>query len=320
MKSTLQELEKKFGLEQAHIDKNEVVSTGSLTLDIAVGNGGLPMGRIVEAAGMESSGKSTTTLHIIAEAQKRFPDKLVALFDYENSFDEQYAIALGVNCEKDDDGNFKFLKIYQPQSQEQGYDMIIALVESGLVSVVVIDSHTAACPQKIIDGEMGDATIGLAARNNSKFLNKVKGLCNKHKVLLFAISQMRANIGGYGASDVTTGGNAWKFYSDIRLKFNKSVDKDNALNETTVTVIKNKCAAPFGVAKFNVEWGKGIDYLGELVDIAIDNKIVNKGGAWLTYGETKVQGKAKFKDLLRDNDDFKNEFETKVKECLKELL
>lgn len=312
MKSTLQELEKKFGLEQANIDKNEVISTGSLTLDLAVGNGGLPLGRIVEAAGMESSGKSTETLHLIAEAQKKYPNKVAALFDYENSFDAQYAQALGVDLNK--------LRIYQPQSQEQGYDMIIALIESDIVSIVVIDSHTAACPQKIIDGEMGDATIGLAARNNSKFLNKVKGLCNKHKVLLFAISQMRANIGGYGASDVTTGGNAWKFYSDIRLKFNKSVDKDNALNETTVTVIKNKCAAPFGVAKFNVEWGKGIDYLGELVDIAIDNKIVNKGGAWLTYGETKVQGKAKFKDLLRDNDDFKNEFEIKVKECLKELL
>ena len=308
MKSTLQELEKKFGLEQAVIDVKETISTGSISLDIALGNGGLPLGKVVEAIGMESLGKSTTTLHLIAEAQKKFPDKLAALFDYENSFDSEYATALGVDIDK--------LRIYQPQSQEQGYDMIMSLIESDLVSVVIIDSHTAACPQKIIDGDMSDATIGLAARNNSKFLNKVKGLCNKHKVLLFAISQMRANIGGYGALSVSTGGNGWKFYSDIRMQFNKTVDKDHELNETTVTVIKNKCASPFGVAKFNVIWGQGIDRLGELVDISIEKGIVKKGGAWLSYGETKVQGKEKFKELLRDNEDFKKEFE---QQCLEGL-
>lgn len=312
MKTSLQELEKKFDLEQADIDKQEVISTGSLTLDLAVGNGGLPLGRVVEAIGPESSGKSTTTLHLIAEAQKKYPNKIAVLFDYEHSFDAEYAVTLGVDTDS--------LRIYQPQSQEQGYDMAIGIITSDLASIVIIDSHTAACPQKIIEGDMSDATMALAARNNSKFLNKVKGLCNKHKVLLFAISQLRANIGGYGAAIVSTGGNAWKFYSDIRLSFAKTLDKEKELNETTVTVIKNKCSVPFKTAKFNIDWGTGIDYLGELIDLAIENKIIEKGGSWLTYEETKVQGKAKFRELLMDNEEFKNEFETKVKECLKELL
>lgn len=307
-KNKLEELEKQLGLNRTPNEKKEVISSGSIGLDLALGNGGFMVGKIVEAFGDFSSGKSTSTLHLIKEAQIRFPDKKVALLDYENSFDAAYAQSVGVDIDS--------LIIYQPTTMEQGYNMAIKLVENEIVSVIVIDSHTAATPQKVLDGEIGDATIGLAARLNSTFLSKIKGELNKHNVLLFAISQLRSNIGGYGAAETTTGGNAWKFYSDVRLRFQKSVDKDKELSETTITVVKNKCAVPFRQAKINILWGKGYDTLGELIDIGIQAGFIIKGGAWLTYGENKIQGKEKFKELLQDNPEFLNEIKEKVNNYL----
>lgn len=301
MSKTVLELEKKNGLEKANVSDLQVISTGSLMLNAATNLGGVPVGKIIEVQGPESSGKSTATLHQIAEFQKAIPNKQCALFDYENSFDKEYAENLGVDVDK--------LLIYQPDNQEQGLNMLHDLMVNDLISLAVIDSHTAAPPQKVVEGEIGDSTIGLQARNHSTFLSKIKGLCGKHNCTIYAVSQTRANIGGYGPSDNTTGGNSWKFYADMRFRFTKSVDKDKELNETTITVIKNKCAQPFGVAKFNIVWGEGFDYLGELIDILIEKKVINKGGAWLTYGDLKIQGKEKFKELLKDNQELKTELE-----------
>lgn len=304
-KVTIEVIEKTYGLHTISPTTVDVVSTGSILLNRALGCGGYALGKIIELQGAESSGKSTAVMHAIAEFQKKFPDKKVALFDYENSFDIDYATALGVDINK--------VIIYQPDNLEQGLNMIIELVKNDLVSLVCLDSHTSALPKKIIEGEIGDATIGLAARMYSIFLAKLKGLCEKNKITLIAISQLRANIGVmYGPSETTTSGNGWKFYSDVRIKFNKSIDKDGEKNDTTITVIKNKCGKPFGTAKISIEWGKGFDVIGEIIDICIEYGIISKGGAWLTYGDLKVQGKEKFKEMLIDNPEFRQELEDKI--------
>lgn len=302
--SKLEELEKEYGLEQAEIDKSKVISTGSMGLNLAVGNGGLVLGKIVEAFGDFSSGKSTATLHLMAEAQVKYPNRKVALFDYENSFDIDYATNIGVDVDN--------LIIYQPRTMEQGYDMINSIVREELVSLVVIDSHTAAVPQKILEGKTGDATMALGARMNSLFLSKIKGALNKHDVLLFAISQLRANIGGYGPLQITSGGNGWKFYSDVRLSFQKKVDKEKELNSTIITVVKNKCAVPFKSAEIDLIWGEGFDTIGEIVDLAADKGIITKGGSWLTYNDVKVQGKEKFRQLIIDNPELGEELKSKL--------
>lgn len=306
----LADLEKKYGMGRIALDDLTVVNTGSIQLNRAMGIGGTAVGKMIELLGMNSCGKSTIALHQIVEYQKAFPERRVALFDYENSFDKKYAEAIGVDIDS--------LLIYQPTNQESGYDMILGLIEKELVSCVVIDSQTAAAPKAIIDGEMGDATIGLQARNNSKFCLKVKGMLHIHKVTLFFISQIRDIIGGYGGeSTTTTGGQAIKFYADVRWKVWKTNDKLNELNKTTIDVIKNKLGNPFGQAKINICWGTGFDTIGEIADYAEDFGIIKRGGAWYSYGETKLgQGMENTKATLVDNPELLEEITQKVMDRL----
>ncbi len=291
----LEELEKKYGLGRIDPKSLTVIDTGSIQLNKATGINGLPLGKIIEIFGAESSGKSTITLHLIAEFQKAIPDKRVVLFDFEHSFDKRYASNLNVDVDK--------LLIYQPDYMEMGYDMILGLIEKDIVSLVVLDSQTAAMPKAVIDGDMGDATIGLQARINSKFCGKIKGLLSIHNSTLVSISQTRANIGGMTPGDISTGGNAWKFYADMRWKVWKMNDKINEANKTTIDVIKNKTSKPFGQAKINILWGVGYDKLGEIIDYACDFNIIKKGGSWFTFREEKFQGTDKIKVFLEDNPD-----------------
>lgn len=300
----LADLEKKYGMGRLVVEDSVIVSTGSLQLNQAMGVNGTAVGKIIEIFGPESSGKSTIVLHQIAEYQKAFPERRAALFDYEHSFDKKYAKSLGVDVDN--------LLIYQPETQEEGYDMILALVENKIVSCVVIDSQSAATPKAVLQGEMGDSTIGLQARINSKFCMKVKGLLDVHNCTLFIISQLRDAIGSMGESTTTTGGKAIKYYADVRWKVWKMNDKINELNKTTIDVIKNKLAAPFGQAKINILWGYGFDKLGEIIDYAVEFDFIKKGGAWFTFGENKFQGVEKLKDFLEENYEILLELEQKV--------
>jgi recombination protein RecA len=304
MDQKLEKLNKKYKSALANTNGTwKVIPTGSIGLDRALGVGGVPLGIIMELYGMPSAGKSTLTLEIIAQAQKK--DKKCALVDFEFSFDRNYAEALGIDMNK--------VTVYQPSSQEEGFDLILEASEIGAFDIIVLDSHTAAMPQAIIEGEMGDQTMGLQARNNSKFLGKVKGLLKRKECTLIAISQYRANIGGYGSGMVTTGGNGWKFYADIRVKMNKSDDKKNEQNKTTATVEKNKCGAPYKEAKFNVVYGKGIDTLQEIIDSAVDQEILNKRASWYTLDNgTKIQGDEEMKKYLKNNPEFLKELTVKA--------
>jgi recombination protein RecA len=300
-------LEKKYGMQKVKAQKSEIVSTGSYALNSATRLGGYPKGKLIELYGAESSGKSTMVLHAIAQFQKACPDKKAALIDYEYSFDKGYAESLGVDVEN--------LLIYQPDSQEVGYNMILGLLEAHICSLIVIDSHTAAIPLKVIEGEIGISTIGLSARNNSNFLGKAKGLIDKSKTTIIAVSQTRVDIGGMGDTNKPTGGSAWKFYADMRLKVWKSNDKDNELNKTTVDVVKNKCAVPFGKAEFNILWGIGIDNIQEIIDIAVMKDIVKRAGSWYSYGEVKLgQGVNGVKKLFEDNPELMEEIKNKILE------
>lgn len=301
----LAELEKKYGMEKITKGNKEVISSGSFTIDKATHLNGYPKGKLIEIYGPESSGKSTIVLHAIAEAQRVVKDKKVALIDYEYSFDAEYAQSVGVDLEK--------LLVYQPDSQESGYDMIIGLLTEELCSMIVIDSHTAAIPVKVIEGEMGDSTVGLQARNNSKFLGKIKGLLDKSGTILLAVSQTRVNIGGMGDTNVPTGGSAWKFYADMRLKVWKSLEKEKEQNKTTVDIVKNKCANPFGKAEFNIVWGKGIDRIQEILDFAVEKDVVKRSGSWFSYGDIKLgQGANGVKELFENNPELYEEIKNKV--------
>lgn len=301
----LAELEKKYGLNVASGETLSVVSSGSHTINAATGIGGIPRGKLIEIYGPESSGKSTISLEITASFQQAVPDKRVALFDYEHSYDIKYATSLGVDTDK--------LLIYQPDSQEQGYDMIIGLMEADLCSLIIIDSHTAALPIKIIEGEMGDITMGLQARNNSKFLGKVKGLMGRTGTSMIAVSQTRANIGGMGEVNVATGGNGWKFYADMRFKIWKTLEKANEANKTTLDVIKNKCAKPFGKAEFDIVWGEGIDNVGEILDMGVENGTIKRAGSWYSWKDMKLgQGTNGVKELFNDNPELLQEITQEV--------
>ncbi len=305
----LKSLEKKFGVGTIIHGKDiqedlEVVSTGSLTLNIATGLGGHPRGKLIEIFGPESSGKSTMTIHAIAEFQ-RPEDGECVLVDFEQSFDKTYACKLGVDVDK--------LTIVQPDCMEDGYNIIEELIKTGRVRLVVIDSHTAAQPKKVIEGEVGDATIGLQARINSQALGKIKPLLKANRCTMIAVSQLRVAIGAYGDPNQPTGGLAYRFYSDIRYKVSKVLEKDKETNKTTVEVIKNKCACPFGKATFGILWGIGVDRPQELLDLAVEWKILNKAGAWYTLeGDVKVQGDAEMKKFLADNEGFALDVEGKV--------
>lgn len=302
----LKELEKKYGVFRKETHDVEVVTTGSIYLDKATGIGGLPVGKLIEIFGAESSGKSTIALHLISEFQKKFTNRKVALFDYEHSFDKTYAEKIGVNT--------KELLIYQPDDQESGYDLAIALTKNEIVSLIVLDSQTAAIPKAIIEGDMTDATLGLQARQNSKFFGKIKSLLDFHKVTLVAISQTRANIGGMVSGEISTGGNALKFYSDMRWKVWKMNDKANESNKTTVDIVKNKLASPFGQAKINVIWGVGFDKIGEIIDCAIERNIIKRSGAWFTINGEKFQGLEKLKEYFEENSDIWDKIKKEVYE------
>jgi recombination protein RecA len=287
-----------------------ITSTGSVQLDQAMKIGGTALGKIVEIFGAESSGKSTIMLHQIAEYQKAFPDRKVALFDYEHSFDPRYATNLGVDVDK--------LLIYQPDNMESGYDMILGMIEKDLVSCVVVDSQTAAPPKAVVDGEMSDSTIALQARINSKFCLKVKGQLSIHGATLFFVSQTRDAVGSMGETTITTGGKAIKFYADIRWKLWKTAKKDDELNITTIDVIKSKVGVAFGQAVVNILWGKGFDTVMEILDYAENFGIIKRGGSWYSYGETKLgQGIEKVKQLMDDNPELYDEIREKVINKLK---
>ena len=290
----------------------EVIPTGSLSLDIALGVGGLPKGRIIEVAGPESGGKTTLTLHVIAEAQKR--GGVCAFIDAEHAFDPDYAKRIGVNMDT--------LYFNQPYNGEQGLEIATAVIESGGFDVVVIDSVAALTPKSEIDGEIGDSKMGVQARMMSQAMRKmVSGISNSKCVVIF-INQLRQKIGNmYGPSEVTTGGDALKYYSTIRLdvrRGEKLGDKDNVTgNGTRVKVIKNKVAPPFKTANFDIIFGQGISKIGEIIDLGTDLDIIKKSGSWYSYDGTQLaQGKENTRELLMDNIELAEEIEQKIREAV----
>ncbi|HQV53968.1 MAG TPA: recombinase RecA [Chitinophagaceae bacterium] len=293
--------------------KYQTISTGSLLLNEALGIGGLPRGRIVEIFGWESSGKTTIALYAIADAQKQGLKCL--LVDAENAFDPEYAAALGVNVDE--------LQYCQPSCGEQGFEVADRLMSSGKADVVVIDSVAAMIPKAELEGECGDNKMGLHARLMSQVCRKMVGTIAKHDCLCIFINQLRHKIGVlHGSPEVTTGGMSLQFYASVRLEVRRSITNDNSVfangvkegNQTTVKVIKNKCAAPFRKAVFNIMYGTGIDTLGEIVELAIEKGVIKKSGSWFSYNGSQIgQGIDSVKQLLNDNEEMKNEIEAKIK-------
>lgn len=322
LKLALEKLDKAFGkgtvmrLGDKVVEKVEVIPTGSLGLDIALGVGGYPKGRIVEIFGPESSGKTTLTLHAIAEAQKQ--GGVAAFIDAEHAFDPIYAEKLGVDT--------KGLIISQPDNGEQALEIADNLIRSGAVDLIVIDSVAALTPKSEIEGEMGDSKMGLHARLMSQALRKITGSINKANCTVIFINQLRDKIGVmFGSPETTTGGNALKFYASIRLDIRRQTspikDKDgNALgNKTKVKVVKNKVAPPFQSAEFDVMYGEGISKTGEVIDLGTDFNILKKSGAWFSYGDTKLaNGRDAMRSTLLDNPELMEELEQKIKEAIKE--
>ncbi len=313
--SVMQQIEKDFGkgsimkMGDKAQEKIPAISTGSLTLDLALGIGGYPEGRIVEIYGPESSGKTTLTLHAIAEAQKA--GKVCAFIDAEHALDPFYARKLGVNTED--------LIISQPDTGEQGLEILDRLVSSGAVDFAVVDSVAALVPKAEIEGEMGDSHVGLQARMMSQALRKITGNVKKMNCTVVFINQIRMKIGVmFGNPETTTGGNALKFFASVRLEVRKSTalkDGDTVIgNETNVKIVKNKVAPPFRTANFEILYGKGINKEGEIIDLAVKLNIVEKSGAWFSYNGNKIgQGKEKTRAYLQENQKIALEIEEKVK-------
>lgn len=312
----LADIEKQFGKgsvmklgEQEH-QQIDVISSGSISLDVALGIGGYPKGRIVEIYGPESSGKTTFALHAIAEAQKK--GGRVAFIDAEHSLDPQYAAKVGVNIDE--------LLLSQPDNGEQALEICEALVRSGAISVIVIDSVAALVPQAEIEGEMGDSHVGLQARLMSQALRKLSGVINKTNTIAIFINQLREKVGVmFGNPEVTPGGRALKFYSSIRLEIRKGeqikLGTDIIGNKTNIKVVKNKMAPPFKTCSVDIMYGEGVSVNGEIVDLASEVGIIEKSGAWYAYnGEKLGQGKENVKELLRNNPKLKSELEQKVRE------
>src|SRR5437660_4735974 len=301
----------KLGSREAAAD-TEVISTGSLGLDIALGIGGLPRGRIIEIYGPESSGKTTLALHVIAEGQRG--GGTCAFIDAEHALDPGYARKLGVNVDD--------LLISQPDAGEQALEITDTLVRSGAIDVLVIDSVAALVPRAELEGEMGDSHVGLHARLMSQALRKLTAIVAKSKTCLVFINQIREKIGVmFGNPETTTGGRALKFYSSIRLdirRTNQIKDGEEVVgSRVKVKVVKNKCAAPFRQAEFDVGYGEGISKTGELIDIGLENKIVEKSGSWFSYGDVRLgQGRENAKLFIKENPELAAEIESKVRKAL----
>jgi recombination protein RecA len=316
---TLDKLEKSYGkgtimkLGDSAVEPIESISTGSLGLDIALGIGGVPKGRIIEIYGPESSGKTTLATHIVAEAQKK--GGIAAIIDAEHAFDKYYAQKLGVDIEN--------LLISQPDNGEQALEIAENLIRSGAIDLVVIDSVAALTPKSEIEGEMGDSKMGLHARLMSQALRKLTSTISKTNCTVFFINQLRDKIGVmFGNPETTTGGNALKFYASVRLDIRKSTqikDGDNVTgNRTKVKIVKNKVAPPFRTAEFDIMYGEGISKVGEVLDMAVDFDFVKKSGSWFSYGDTKLgQGRDAVKGLIKDNPELMEELEQKIKEEIK---
>ena len=292
----------------------EAISTGCLSLDMALGVGGVPKGRIIEVFGPESSGKTTLALHIVAECQKNGGS--AALIDAENALDPVYAENLG--CKPDD------LLVSQPDSGEQALDILQKLLETAALDVIVIDSVAALVPRKELEGQIGDVTVGLQARLMSQALRKLSGPINKSRTCVVFINQIREKIGVmFGNPETTTGGNALKFYASVRLDIRRSTQIKNTDgnvlgNKTRVKVVKNKVAPPFKLAEFDIMYGEGISKVGEVLDIAVEFDIIQKSGSWFSYDETKLgQGRDAVKNMIKDNPDLLDELEGKIKETIK---
>jgi recombination protein RecA len=317
--AALAQIEKQFGKGSIMrlgagevVDAIEVVSTGSLGLDIALGVGGLPRGRVVEIYGPESSGKTTLTLQVVAEMQKL--GGTCAFIDAEHALDAQYAQKLGVNLQE--------MLISQPDTGEQALEIVDALVRSGSVDLVVIDSVAALTPKAELEGEMGDSLPGLQARLMSQALRKLTGTVKKTNTMVIFINQIRMKIGVmFGSPETTTGGNALKFYCSVRLDIRRtgSIKRGEEVigSETRVKVVKNKVAPPFKTAEFDILYGEGISREGEVIDLGVEAKIVEKSGSWYAYkGEKIGQGKDNAREFLRENPDIALEIENRVREAL----
>ncbi|HNR08036.1 MAG TPA: recombinase RecA [Saprospiraceae bacterium] len=315
---TVDKLEKTYGkgtimkLGDRKVEDVEVISTGSLGLDIALGVGGFPKGRVIEIYGPESSGKTTLAIHAIAEAQKK--GGMAAFIDAEHAFDRNYAESLGVDTEN--------LFISQPDNGEQALEIAENLIRSGAIDIIVIDSVAALVPRSEIEGEMGDSKMGLQARLMSQAMRKLTGAIGRTGCCCIFINQLREKIGVmFGNPETTTGGNALKFYATIRLDIRRQgspiKDKEGNMmgNTVKVKVVKNKVAPPFRVANFDIMYGEGISKTGEIVDLGVDLEIIQKSGAWFSYGGSKIaQGREAAKQFMADNPEVADEIEAKIRE------
>ena len=315
---TLEKIDKTYGkgtimkLGDAPIIDVETISTGSIGIDLALGVGGLPKGRVVEIYGPESSGKTTLTLHAIAEAQRN--GGIAAFIDAEHAFDRFYAQKLGVDIDN--------LLISQPDCGEQALEIADNLIRSAAIDILVIDSVAALTPKSEIEGEMGDSKLGLQARLMSQALRKMTATISKSGTICVFINQLRDKIGVmFGSPETTTGGNALKFYSSVRIDIRRSTqikDGDQTIgNRTRVKIVKNKVAPPFRAAQFDIMYGEGISKTGEIIDMGVEHGIIDKSGSWFSYDGTKLgQGRESVKKILKDNPDLSNELEEKIKNLL----
>lgn len=320
LKTILEKMDKTYGkgavmiMGEREVEHVDVIPTGSLGLDLALGVGGYPRGRIVEIYGPESSGKTTLTLHAIAEAQKA--GGIAAFIDAEHAFDRFYAEKLGVDVDN--------LVISQPDNGEQALEIMENLIRSGAIDIVVVDSVAALTPKSEIEGDMGDSKMGLQARLMSQALRKLTGTISKTKCVAIFINQLREKIGVmFGNPETTTGGNALKFYASVRLDIRRGSqikEGDKVLgNRTKVKVVKNKMAPPFRSTEFDVLYGEGISRTGEIVDLGVEYEVIQKSGSWFSYAGSKLaQGRDAVKELLKDNPELAEEIETKVREKIAE--
>ena len=318
LKAVMDKIEKDFGkgsimrMSSEQVTDVPVIPSGSITLDVALGGGGYPKGRVIEIYGPESSGKTTLAIHAIAEAQKQ--GGIAAFIDAEHAFDSYYAQKLGVDVDN--------LLISQPDNGEQALEIADSLIRSSAIDIIVIDSVAALTPKAEIEGEMGDSKMGLQARLMSQALRKLTASISKTKTVCIFINQLRDKIGVvYGNPETTTGGNALKFYSSVRIDIRRASvikDREEKLGtRTKVKVVKNKVAPPFKRAEFDIMFGEGISKIGEIVDLGVDYGIIRKAGSWFSYGDQKIgQGRDSVKELLSTNEELRAEIEEKLREAM----